>query len=292
MPSWLQTAVWDGRDNNGKIQSDGNYTLIVKVQSLPWDNSVPEEAELVSEVTIDSTKRIYPLTLSSGKSGLMYTPLPVSPPPGSFQIEGSLLAGRPPESGEIWKSLPFAVAFRFSPLERLELSAALNVVPFFEGSARAGIAASAKWAFLKTGLPLGAAAGFTFSWTGKTGLTPFGMASGFELFFPFKVDLGRLFSFTVSPAVLWTGDEGFPWAPAPRLLISAGLLMQMAYLSAGLSIRSEYKFPDPWPPYLTIGGEVKIFPPPSSFVFSVMGGVWIRSHTAGGFAGIGIGMIY
>ena len=304
--TWSQTAVWDGRDNNGKILGDGIYTLIVKVNSLPRDDSVPVEYALVSELALDSTRLIYPLTLSSGKSGLLYAPLPDLLPPRSFQIEGSLMACSPPVSGpassaagsgEAWKSLPFAVAFRFSPIEQLEVSAALNVIPYFEEKPGAGIGAGAKWVFLssrKMGLPLGAAAGFIFSWTWRTGVTPFGMASGFEFFFPFKVDLGRLFSFTVSPAVLWTGDEGFPWEPAPRLLVSGGLLMQMTYVSAGLSLRSEFKFSDgkSWPPCLTMGTEVKISPPPSSFVISLMGGIWIRDHDVGGFGGLGIGMIY
>ena len=140
---------------------------------------------------------------------------------------------------------------------------------------------------------MGAAAGTVISWTGKTGLTPFGMASGVELFFPFNVDMGRLFSFVLTPAALWTGDEGFPWEPAPRLLVSGGLLMRTAYVSAGISFRCENNFTgSPWPPYTLIGAEVKIFPPPSSFVFSVIGGIWVRDNDTGGFGGLGIGIIH
>ena len=106
--------------------------------------------------------------------------------------------------------------------------------------------------------------------------------------------MGNLFSFVLNPAVLWTGDEGFPWDPVPRMLVSGGFLMQMTYISAGFSIRSEYKFSggNPWPPFLTMGTELKFFPPPSSFVFSLIGGIWIRDRSVGGFGGLGIGMIY
>jgi len=295
--TWSQTAAWDGRDYEGEPLGEGIYTLIVEAQSLPWDDSVPVKDSLVYEVVIDSSRFIHPLSASSGRSGLLFAPLPDLLPPGSFQFEGSLLGGDPPVSDRPWKSLPFAVSLRLSPLERLEVSAALNVIPRFGGNTVWGAGGSAKWVFLNpsdSALPLEAAAGFTFSWTGKTALTPFGMAGGFEFFFPFKVNLGNLFSFSLSPAALWTGDEGFPWEPIPRLLVSGGLLMQLTYISAGLSVRSEYNFSGGSlrQPFFIIGGEVKIFPPPSNFVFSFIGGIWIRGSGLGGFGGLGIGMIY
>jgi hypothetical protein len=294
--TWSQQAVWDGRNTRGEILPDGVYTLIVEAASLPWDNSLPVEERLALAVALDSSRVIHPLTLSSAKSGLLFAPFPSALPPGSFQIEGSLLAGSPAETDGYWTSLPFAAAFRFSPTERLEVSAALNVLPRFEDDAGAGIGGGVKWVFRHSGeggLPLGAAAGAVFAWTGKNGLTPFGMASGIELFFPFNLDLGSLFSFALTPAALWTNDEGFPWEPAPRMLVSGGLMMRLTYVSAGLSIRSEYNFSEsPLPPRVMIGGEVKIFPAPSSFVFSLIGGVWMRDGDIGGFGGAGIGMIY
>jgi len=303
--TWSQSEVWDGRDSQGGILGDGIYTLSIKGASIPRDDSSITEDSLEIQVEIDSSMTIHPLTMSSGKSGLLYAPLPLLLPSGSFQIEASLLAGSPPgvgaglgqDSGGAWTSLPFAVAARFSPMERLELSAALNVIPLFSGDAGAGVAGSAQYVFHKSGeagLPLTAAAGAVFSWTGNTGLTPFGMASGIELFFPLKLDMGRFFSFTLTPSALWTGDEGFPWGPVPRLLVSGGLLMQATYVGAGLSFRTEYDFTGrgAWPPYTMVGAEVKLFPPPSSFVFSLMGGIWTQGNFLGGFGGLGIGMIY
>jgi hypothetical protein len=39
-------------------------------------------------------------------------------------------------------------------------------------------------------------------------------------------------------------------------------------------------------------GELKFFPSPSRFVFSVLGGLWVKRAAFGGFGGLGIGMIY
>ena len=299
--TWYQSVVWDGRNDQGEVLPDGVYTMIVKAASFPRDNYPSVEENLALTVELDSLRVIHPLTLSSAKSGLLYAPLPSLLPSGSFQIEGSLLAGYPPETGEYvsgrpWRSLPFAAGFRFSPVEQMELNAALNVIPRFKDDTSAGGGGGIKWAFRNSGedgLPLGAAAGAVVSWTGKTGLTPFGMASGVELYFPVGLDLGRIFSIALTPAALWTGDEGFPWEPAPRLLVSGAVMMQMTYVSAGISIRTEYNFSgDPWPPSVITGFELKIFPPPSSFVFSLLSGIWIRDGDIGGFGGLGIGMIH
>ena len=291
--SWFQSVDWDGRDSNGKILADGTYTMIVKAVSNPWDDSAPVEASLSREVILDSTRVIFPLSLASGRSGLLFAALPATLPARSFQIEGSIVAGNPCGSGGAWKSLPFAAAFRISPMEHFEVSMALNVIPMFQGSIRAGISGGVKWAFLDSGI-FGGAAGFNFSWTGKTAVTPFGMPSGFELYVPFKIDLGRFFSIALSPSILWTGDEGFPWEGAPRLLVSGGVMMRTTYVIAGLSVRTEFKFTGGgvWPPFILTGAEIRFFPPPSSFVFSVSGGAWVKNSSAGGFAGFTIGMIH
>ena len=294
--SWPQSALWNGRDAEGAILPDGAYTLVLNAVSLTWDDSPPIEETLSLALRLDSSRIIHPLTLASGRSGLLYAPFPSLLPPGSFQIEGNLLAGDPPGpgAGDPWASLPFSAAFRFSPLERLEVIAALNVIPHFEEGVRAGVSGGVKWALqAEERSPLSAAAGAAFSWTGETGLTPFGMASGIELFLPFAVDMGRFFSFALTPALLWTADDGFPWEPFPRLLVSGGLKLRLTYLSAGLSVRSEYDIgSSPLPPFVIAAAEIKFFPPPSSFVLSLMGGVWVRNGSRGGFGGIGIGMIY
>jgi hypothetical protein len=106
--------------------------------------------------------------------------------------------------------------------------------------------------------------------------------------------VGGDLSLLLTPACLWTGDEGYPWEPSPRLLVSGGVLLQKTAFAAGVSARSEYRpwGDDPQKPSLMLGGEIKFFPPPSRFVFSLMGGAWIKESSRGGFGGVGIGMIY
>jgi hypothetical protein len=38
--------------------------------------------------------------------------------------------------------------------------------------------------------------------------------------------------------------------------------------------------------------EIRFFPPPSSMVFSLLGGGWFRDGRCGAYGGIGIGLIY
>ena len=282
--TWSQSVVWNGRNSRGEMLPDGVYTLVLSALSVPWDNSPAIEDGFVLNVELDSSRVVFPLTIFSGKSGLLFAPLPALLPPGSFQIDGGLFTGS-----------PFAAAFRVSPLERLETAAALNIIPRQgEGEANFGFGGSVKWVFLNPNEGvLGAAAGFAYSWAAQGSITSFGLSPGLELFFPFMLNLGSAFSLVFSPAALWTGDDVFPWDPLPRLVTSAGLLTQLQYLSAGISIRQEYNFNggQAWLPSTMAGIEVKIFP--SNFVFSLMGGIQIIDGSVqNGFGGLGIGMIF
>jgi hypothetical protein len=289
--SWNQELVWDGRDGRGQVVPDGVYSLTLKIHS-------PEggEDQASLQITVDSSLQIRPLTLSSGKAGLAFAPSPAALPGGSFQIEGSLLFGSPPDTESPWESLPYAGAFRVSPLDRLEIAGAVNVLPVFSGGVHANIAGSAKWVFLSpaAGRRFSAAAGAAYTWADAIPLSPFGAGAGIELFLPLSLALGGDFSLLLTPACIWTGDEGFPWEPAPRLLFSGGLIFQKAPFAAGLSARSEYRLwgNTPEPPSVAAAGELKFFPAPSRFVFSVLGGLWVRNAAFGGFGGLGIGMIY
>jgi hypothetical protein len=290
--TWSQSSSWNGRDRWDDILPDGVYSVALKLESIPWDDSPPVQETITLKAELDSSREIRPLTFFSGLSGLLFAPGPGLLPPGSFQVEGGLLFGSPPNAGSPWKSLPFAAAFRFSPLPRLEISAALDVLPMYDADILTGFGSAAKWVFFNPAetTKFGFAAGASFAWAAKTAATPFGMGSGIELFFPLELDTGA-FSFLLTPACIWTSDEGFPWDPAPRLLLSGGAMYRMTYVSTALSARSEFDFSG-GDPSVMIGGEVKFFPPPSSFVFSVMGGVWVKGGSLGGFGGVGIGMIY
>ena len=303
--TWVQSIEWDGRDIWGNVLADGMYTCIINTQSIPWDNSAPREAGCSLDIQIDSSMEIFPLTISSGKAGLLYAPFPDLLPRNSFQFEGSLLFGFPPETGDPWNSLPFAGSFRFSLLKSLEFGMVLNMVPFIDKSEDTlyGFAASAKWTMINPAesrmgraLNPGLAAGFAYSWNANTAVNPFGSGTGFELFIPFSLNTGP-FSFLLSPSVLWTGVRGFPLDPIPRLILCGGILYKGEVLCSGLSVRSEFIFSGdesaPVKSSMMMGGEIKLFPPPSSnVIFSLMGGIWTKEGAYGGFGGVGIGWLY
>jgi hypothetical protein len=289
---WNQELAWEGRDFQGQTVPDGVYSLVLSARSPAGD-----EDRVSLEVAVDSSLQIRPLTLSSGKAGLAFAPSPAALPGGSFQIEGSLLFGSSPGSESAWSSLPYAGAFRFSPLDRLEFAGAVNMIPAFSGSVHSSIAGSGKWVILSPAANrhFSAAAGAAYTWTDNIPLSPFGAGAGIEIFLPLSLAFGSGdFSFLLTPACIWTGDGGFPWEPAPRLLLSGGFILQKAPFAAGISVRSEYR---PWgdkpgSPSVMAAGELKFFPSPSRFVFSILGGLWIKNASPGGFGGLGIGMIY
>jgi hypothetical protein len=133
--TWSQSVVWNGRDSEGKPLPDGPYKVLVLAESKPADGSRPAERSAELTLHIDSSLNIYPLSSSALVSGLFFSPLPDVIPRGSFQVDGSLLFGRPIAAGEAWSALPFALALRFSPIDSLEMAAALNVSPFFDQEA-------------------------------------------------------------------------------------------------------------------------------------------------------------
>ena len=291
--NWSQKVSWDGRDSFGEPCPDGEYTLTLRLRSVPYDDSAAVEREESLKAVIDSSKEIFPLALSSGKAGLFFAPGPFVLPEGSFQIEGRLLFGSPPEAGGAWRSLPFQAAFRFSLLDALEVSAALNFVPAAEDSGL-GFGGAVKWEYFNMPGVLETAAGAQVSWATGASESPFGLSSGVELFFPLSIKAGRVFSFLFTPAALWTGGKGFPRDGTPALLVSGGVMAKLARFSAGVSARLSFRFTgeEKTPPPVSLGAELQFFPPPSNLVFSVSGGLWFKNSRPGGFGGLGIGMIY
>jgi hypothetical protein len=295
--AWSQVVSWDGRSMDERVLPEGTYSVHIETESVPWDDSAPviETAEL--SAAIDSSIEIYPLSLSSGVSGLLFTPGSAVIPPGAFQIDGSLLFGRAPGTLKSWRSLPFAAALRFSPIKQLELVSTLNVNPEFDADTIWGIAGSVKWEALipHEELPLGLAAGLSYGWAKQGAVTPFGMGTGVELFLPLSWRLGSSFSLLFCPAIQWTGDQGYPSEPVPRGVLSGGAMFRHSSITAGISVRSEYVFSSRQPidpGIIMLGGEIKFFPPPSSFVFTLQGGAWFKDREKGAFGGVGIGLIY
>jgi hypothetical protein len=297
--AWSQSLAWDGRDGEGKPLPDGVYRVLALAESLSADGSRPVEQRAEMTVTIDSSLNIYPLSSSALVSGLFFSPLPDAIPRGSFQIDGSLLFGSAVAAGEAWDALPFAVALRFSPLENLEMAAALNVSPYFDAAAASALGGSLKWAFVKPtpDAGLAVAAALSYAWANAGTLSPFGVPVGIAFSLPLSWRLGEALSLALSPGALWTGEEGYPAEAVPRILLSGGLLFRQPTFTAGLSLQSRLLIVDapggnPGLGPLMAAAEIRLFPPPSNMVFSLLGGGWLDSGRYGGFGGIGIGLIY
>ncbi|MDR2258782.1 MAG: PEGA domain-containing protein [Treponema sp.] len=294
--TWAQGAAWNGRGPDGKPLPEGVYRVLIETESLPWDDSAPVSRSLTFQAEIDSSINIYPLSLHGGIGGLLFAPVPGALPQGSFQIEAGLFFGKTAAGERAFSSLPFDAAVRFSPLDRLEITAVLNSLPKFGGPAVWGIAGSAKWVFLpgERGLPLGFAAGLSYAWEEEGGAAPFGAGPGIGLYLPLSWRLGS-FSALFSPGIRWPVQDDL----IPRLLFSGGLLFQGPWFTAGLSLRPEFNVSAASraengddPVFLLMGGEFKLYPPPSNLVFTLSGGAWLTGSGAGGFGGVAVGIIY
>jgi hypothetical protein len=338
--TWAQSVTWNGRTGDGRPLPDGTYRVSIEAESIPWDESEPAFQRAEVFAAIDASLRISPLALASGSSGLLLSPAPSVLPRGSFQINGTFLFGRPPLTGDPWRALPFSGAFRFSPLNRLEFAGTLNVTADLDAEEQAqafqadwkasflAAGGSVKWQVLSASeeSPLALAAALSYGWAEEGAQSPFGMDAGVKLLLPLSWRLNPAFSLILAPALLWTGNEGYPSEAIPRLLLPGGVLFQHGFVSAGLSLRSEYRFgpaakgaahsldsavignadgvlggtggsDEPgglpaWMGPLAVAAELRLFPPPSSFIFSLLGGLWFAGNTMGGYGGVGVGFIY
>jgi hypothetical protein len=321
--TWSQRVSWDGRDEGGKIPGEGPYTLRVEAYPSSAGTGVPAGQIIRRQVVIDSSLLIYPLTLSGAMPGLFYTPSPELLPPRSFQMEASLLFGQVPAvsgSGAPANTfggagIPFDLGFRFSPLRRLELSAALgNSAP--DDEPPWGFSVAAKWlAFKSVGQPAGGAAAplslallCGFSWASLMERTP--QREGASLMVPMSWEFGPGLSLFFSPGLFWPGWD----QPEPRLVLSLGPYVRRGIVSAGLSLRGEFDMVrpparkggalgegpagvpsgdgPPSPVTLFTAAEVKLLPPPSNIVLTVLGGFWNRGTELGGFGGFALGTIF
>jgi hypothetical protein len=291
--TWHQSVSWNGRDGGGLKLPDGPY--ILRLTAAGGEGRVNKEFN----AELDSSIEILPLAAASSLAGLFCSSSPETLPSGSYQIEGTLLAGKPPFDGDAWNSLPFALALRFSILDRLECSAALNISPRFGESALAGTGASVKWAFTRPGTSsFGAAAAFSYGWAEEGPFTTFGMGTGAGLSFPLSL---RVVSdpgvdILLSPTLLWAGPRGYPENWLPRLGGGTGVLVRHKSVSGGLSVRWDYA-----PEVSSASGLSGAGPllsaaefrfSPSNLMVSLSGGYWYLNGEGGAFFGAALGVIY
>ncbi|MDR1240095.1 MAG: PEGA domain-containing protein [Treponema sp.] len=291
--TWSQSVVWDGRDPGGEPLPPGIYQARIETESLVRDAAPPQTYILRLETEIDASAHIYPLSLQGLTPGLLFAPVPAVLPTGSFQIETGLFFGKTSPQERAFSSLPFNAGIRFSPASRLELTANMNVLPNFDGDATPwGLAASAKWLFFRDagGLPLDLAAGISYAWEMEDGTAPLGPGGGFGLTVPLSWRL-KFLTILFGPGM----RVPVPGLAIPRLLLSGGLLFQGPWFTGGFSLRPEFNFSEPPETEsvrLFLGGELKLYPPPSNLVFSLSGGAWFAGSALGGFGGVGIGLLY
>jgi hypothetical protein len=287
-----QRYVWDGRDKTGKIPEDGVYRIRIEAEDADGG------AELKSvplAVRIDSTLDDGPLSLGSGLPGLFFAPTSDTQTEGTFQVEAGIILGKPPGESRGFDSLPFTAGVAVSPVDGWQLAAAVNMRPGKDGAVVPAAAGSVKREYLKqAGLLPGAAALIAYGWVKDGFVSAFGIESGFQLNAPFSWKLGRRFSLHASPALLWTGSGGYPEEPAPRIVISGGLLCRLPLVSAALSMRTigtpaagvEEFCP------VALSAEIRFTPPRSNLNIALLAGGFFNGEERGGYGGLSAGAMF
>ncbi|MDR2941253.1 MAG: PEGA domain-containing protein [Treponema sp.] len=279
--TWEQSVTWNGRDSYGNFPPEGVYKILIEA-------SGQESVSVSLETEINYSISIFPLSLSSGLSGLVFSPLPNVLPAGSFQIEGSIFAGN--FNGEkIFSVLPFTAGIRVSPFNRLEISSVFNINPHFSAKAGWGVSGSAKFNILNgNGFPLAFAGGFSYSWADENGNAPLNSGKGIGIYAPLSLELEKV-SLAFSPGAFWRGPSG----SIPELLLSTGILYRGGRFSAGVSARAEFDFAgNALNPKILAGTEWRYSPMLSNMVFLCQFGMWTQNGNTGGYGGMGIGVIY
>jgi hypothetical protein len=288
--TWVQHITWNGRDSSGNLLPQGSYTVVIEASPLPeFTNGVTQIISINMETELASTN-IFPQSLDGGIAGLVFSPLPHVLPAGSYQFT----AGVHFCSAEGTNILPFNLGLRISPFDRFELTSVFNINPHLENQTGWGVSGSVMYNFFdgSGSFPLALSAGISYTWASSTGEHPLGAGRGIGLYAPLSLELSiqnlGQFSIILCPSIFWYGPESL----IPKLLLSAGVLYRGSWLTGGLSMRYEFDFTDGISPKIFTGAEVHIFPPPSNFVFSLRGGMWTQDSVAGGFGGLGIGIIF
>jgi hypothetical protein len=289
--AWEQSFTWNGRDSFGNPAPEGVYTVLIEAvtpQKLSHNKTEPASVSLETEINYSIS--IFPLSLSGGLPGLVFSPLPHVLSAGSFQIEGGIFAGNFNEE-KIFSVLPFEAGIRISPFDRLEISSVFNINPRFDSTTKTGwgVSGSAKYNILNGGgFPLAFAVGFSYTWASENGESPFNPGKGIGVYAPLSLELENI-SIAFSPGVFWRGPSG----SAPELLLSTGILYRGGRLFAGISARAEIDFPeDKINPKILAGTEWRYNPLSSNMIFSCQLGIRTQDSRTGGYGGVGIGVIY
>lgn len=241
---WSQRARWNGTIFDGSSAAAGLYRLCVEASQEPFRTGQAGKAFISEErwVELDYTAEIVPLTLDRLRPGLEYAEYSHVLPQGSFQISTALSAGGfVGKAPKVFYGLPFTTAFRLTPLESFETTFTVHITPKFSGSdaiSGGGGAALKKEFWRSMGALPGLSAGAAYSWVDGAAFTERGLAAGAALHAALSWDISGGVSLLVSPALLWTGNDGFPRENAPRFEAGAGVLIKRHSFITGISTRS------------------------------------------------------
>ncbi|MDR2073183.1 MAG: PEGA domain-containing protein [Spirochaetaceae bacterium] len=294
---WHQQALWNGRDAYAARVPDGEY----RIRLIVWGEGNEDRQTAELPVQIDSFLELRPLSLGSGSPGLLWASSPELLPVFSFQIDGSILGGKPLGQGA-WEGVPFAGGFRVSFTGTVEGTFTFNLDPEFSGGIKGGAGAAVKWMFKNPSRQeasfferTGAAVELSYGWAQSGPYTAFGMGTGAALRLPLSyrfLDL-PVFDIFLSPRFLWAGERGYPGSIAPWLGAEGGIYLARGSFAGGLSLRWDYALPgteNPGSGPFVSALEFKFFP--SNQVLSILGGFWFWNGETGAFFGAGIGYIY
>jgi len=188
----------------------------------------------------------------------------------------------------IYSGFPFGFGIKIATFNRLEAAAGFNVNPLINNSAGWGLSGSIKYNIPNSGLPVDFAIGAFYTWTGKNGDDTLNPGKGIGVYIPLSLEK-ELFSFFLNPSIFLQGPDNI----VPSVLLSAGFLYHLnSWFNTGLSLRTEFNLKDEINPKLHTGLEGRFYPPPSFLFFSLQAGVWTHNSLSGGYAGLGIGIVY
>jgi hypothetical protein len=188
--TWRQRPTWNGRDIHGNPVPEDVYTVLIEASPLfPLDEEEAKVFQLTMQSEVDYSINVFPLSLTGGTPGLMFTPLPHVLPAGSYQIEAEILFGNFlfQESAGVAAivGFPFGIGLRVSPFKRLETAAYFNVNLRVDNSTGWGVSGSIKYNFLNgSAFPLALAAGLSYAWADKNGDDPLSPGRGVGLYIP------------------------------------------------------------------------------------------------------------
>lgn len=175
--------------------------------------------------------KLLPLSLARLLPGLAYSEAPLLLPARSFQVEAAV---RVPAG--------FSAALRISPASLWEISAVGELKIRTGGETLSGAAGLLVRRELFKKRAILAAGGVSFTWVQGARESNAGLYAGAAAHSSFYFNLPAGFAVLLSPAIRWTGDNGYPAESAPQIEGGAGILFNSAALSGGISTRNGFSF--------------------------------------------------